>query len=322
MAGIPYHAAEGYVTKLLAAGKKVAFCEQAEPAQAGKLVKRGVTRILSPGTTLVGQPDRRPAQPLSARRSNWTRAALHAAWLDLSTGEFKVATDGAGGKPAADPDRPGSGRAPDRRRRTGALAGAPHEQTGWHALHAFAGRRLATTLPAFHFARESGAQVVMATLGVLNLEGFGLAASHPALGPAGALIRYATENLCAKPENLRSLQEYRSGGAAAAGSGHAAQSGSLQFEPRHQGRLAPGSDRARANRAGRPAAGTLAGRPRPRARRDRAAAKSGRRAAGGCLAAQPAARRTQPACETFRGFSAGCRTGCAIPANWVEFGTP
>jgi DNA mismatch repair protein MutS len=50
----------------------------------------------------------------------------------------------------------------------------------------------------------------METLGVLNLEGFGLAPTHAGLGPAGALVYYATENLCAKPENLRSLQEYRS----------------------------------------------------------------------------------------------------------------
>ena len=212
MAGIPYHAAEGYVTKLLAAGKKVAFCEQAEPAQAGKLVKRGVTRILSPGTTLS-------ASQIDAQRNHYLAAlqldgaGLHAAWLDLSTGEFKVATD-----PQVEnllPILTGLDPA-ELLIAEGELerwAGSPHERTGWHALHAFAGRRLATTLPAFHFARESGAQVVMATLGVLNLEGFGLAASHPALGPAGALIRYATENLCAKPENLRSLQEYRSGGA-------------------------------------------------------------------------------------------------------------
>jgi DNA mismatch repair protein MutS len=44
---------------------------------------------------------------------------------------------------------------------------------------------------------------------VLNLQGFGLAHSHAGLGPAGALVYYATENLCAKPENLRGLQEYR-----------------------------------------------------------------------------------------------------------------
>ncbi len=50
----------------------------------------------------------------------------------------------------------------------------------------------------------------MEALGVLNLQGFGLANAHPALGAAGAVVHYATENLCAKPENLRSLQEYRS----------------------------------------------------------------------------------------------------------------
>jgi DNA mismatch repair protein MutS len=52
MCGIPHHAADNYVGKLLAAGKKVAICDQAEPAKAGKLVKRQLTRILSPGTTL------------------------------------------------------------------------------------------------------------------------------------------------------------------------------------------------------------------------------------------------------------------------------
>jgi DNA mismatch repair protein MutS len=212
MAGIPYHAAETYVGKLLAAGKKVAFCEQAEAAQAGKLVKRALTRILSPGTTLA-------ANQIDAQRNHYLAAVqldssgLHAAWLDLSTGEFKIATDGrienllpilTGLEPAellvADGELE-------------RWQSAPHERTGWHALHTFASRRLATGLPAFHFSRESGAQVVMNTLGVLNLEGFGLAATHPGLGPAGALLRYATENLCAKPENLRSLQEYRSAGA-------------------------------------------------------------------------------------------------------------
>ena len=52
MAGIPFHAAEAYLTKLLRAGHKVAICDQLEVAQTGKLVKRGITRILTPGTLL------------------------------------------------------------------------------------------------------------------------------------------------------------------------------------------------------------------------------------------------------------------------------
>src|SRR5438270_2032398 len=50
MCGIPFHAANGYVARLLKAGRKVAICEQLEEARPGQLVKRGVTQIFSPGT--------------------------------------------------------------------------------------------------------------------------------------------------------------------------------------------------------------------------------------------------------------------------------
>lgn len=209
MAGIPHHAADNYITKLLAAGKKIAICDQAEPAKAGKLVRRAVTRILSPGTTLA-------ANQLDAQRNHYLcaltldKAGLHAAWLDLSTGEFRVATDA---RPenllpvltALDPAELIVIEGDLERWKT-----APHDQTAIHALHAFCEPRLCTDLPGYHFETAEGLRTVTTTLGVLNLQGFGLAHDHPALGPAGALVHYATENLCAKPENLRSLQEYRS----------------------------------------------------------------------------------------------------------------
>src|SRR6476659_4671093 len=50
MCGIPFHAANGYIARLLKAGRKVAICEQTEEAKPGQLVKREVTQILSPGT--------------------------------------------------------------------------------------------------------------------------------------------------------------------------------------------------------------------------------------------------------------------------------
>ncbi|AOS45819.1 DNA mismatch repair protein MutS [Lacunisphaera limnophila] len=209
MCGIPHHAAENYVGKLLAAGKKVALCDQAEPAKAGKLVRRQVTRILSPGTTLA-------ASQLDAAKNHYLcaltldAAGLHAAWLDLSTGEFRLATDP---RPenllpvltALDPA--------ELVLIEGQLEkwqAAPHEQHAVHALHHFCEGRLCSVLPGYHFEVADGARTVMAALGVLNLQGFGLAHTHPALGAAGAAVHYATENLCAKPENLRSLQEYRS----------------------------------------------------------------------------------------------------------------
>jgi DNA mismatch repair protein MutS len=209
MAGLPSVSLDNHVTKLLAAGKKVAICDQAEPAKAGKLVRRQITRILSPGTTLA-------ANQLDAARNHYLcalahdKAGLHAAWLDLSTGEFRVATDPqiANLLPVLTALDPAEVLIIENERER--WQAAPHDQTALHALHAFATARLVTDLPGYHFDTATGGKTVMDTLGVLNLQGFGLAHSHPALGPAGALVYYATENLCAKPENLRGLQEYRS----------------------------------------------------------------------------------------------------------------
>ena len=209
MAGLPHHAADNYITKLLAAGKKVAICDQAETAQPGKLVKRQLSRILSPGTTLsANQLDAAKNHYLCALTHN--KAGLHAAWLDLSTGEFRLATDAQPENllpvlTALDPA--------ELVLIEGDLAkwqGAPHEAHALHTLHDFCRSRLCSDLPGYHFEVTSGAQTVMDALRVLNLQGFGLSNQHPALGAAGALVHYATENLCARPENLRNLQEYRS----------------------------------------------------------------------------------------------------------------
>ena len=209
MAGLPAHASDTYVTKLLAAGKKVAICDQAEPAKAGKLVRRQLTRILSPGTTLA-------ANQLDAARNHYLAAValdklgLHAAWLDLSTGEFRVASDPnvANRLPVLTALDPAELLVVEGERER--WAAAPHDQTAVHALRTFCADRLISELPGYHFDTATGGKTVMDTLGVLNLQGFGLAHTHPGLGPAGALVYYATENLCAKPENLRGLQEYRS----------------------------------------------------------------------------------------------------------------
>lgn len=89
MCGIPHHAAESYIGKLLRAGKKIAICDQLEEARPGKLVKRDVTQILSPGAHF-------DARMLDATRNNYLAAIAHDgkrfgfALLDLTTGDFKV----------------------------------------------------------------------------------------------------------------------------------------------------------------------------------------------------------------------------------------
>jgi len=210
MAGLPHHAAEGYIAKLLAAGRKVAVCDQDEPAVPGKLVRRRLTRILSAGTTLA-------ASQLEAAKNRYLCAllldarGLHAAWMELSTGEFQVATAGKLEDllPVLAALDPSEVLVPEGELE--AWRAAPHEATGRHALHAFTGGRTLTELASYRFEPAAGGRVVAEALGVLNLEGFGLAPSHPALGPAGALVAYVTENLCARPQNLRQIREYRTG---------------------------------------------------------------------------------------------------------------
>lgn len=88
MCGIPYHAAETYLTKLLKKGLKVAICEQVEdPRQARGIVRREVTRILTPGTTIEkGLLDSKENNYLGCLAED--DGTIAAAFLDVSTGEF------------------------------------------------------------------------------------------------------------------------------------------------------------------------------------------------------------------------------------------
>lgn len=212
MAGIPYHAAEQYIGKALKAGKKVAICEQVETPQTGKLVKRALTRILTPGTTIEdNQLESTRNHYLAAFESDKNGAAL--AWLDLSTGEFQIAFE----KNLDDLMPVLSSIDPaemliieGEKERWMAEA---HDGSQQNEIVHFLNARSVTDLPGYHFDNDAGAQSVMETLGVINLEGFGLDTKHGALGAAGALLHYVKENLRAKPENLSSIKEYKSSAA-------------------------------------------------------------------------------------------------------------
>src|SRR5580692_4659125 len=89
MCGLPFHAANSYIGKILRAGRKVAICDQLEEARPGKLVKREVTQILSPGTHF-------DERLLSPDRNNFLAAlcpggkVFGLALVDLTTGDFKT----------------------------------------------------------------------------------------------------------------------------------------------------------------------------------------------------------------------------------------
>ena len=89
MCGVPHHAAEGYISKLIRKGFKVAICEQVEdPRVAKKLVRREVTRVVTPGTAADSSLSSEENNFLAAIAQTGERVGFAA--LDLSTGEFRA----------------------------------------------------------------------------------------------------------------------------------------------------------------------------------------------------------------------------------------
>ncbi len=90
MCGVPSHSARGYIEKLVKSGWRVALCDQVGEVQAGKLVRRELTQVLSAGTLDdFGLDDRKPNY--LARRHLPTQGRHWTGYCELSTGEFRVA---------------------------------------------------------------------------------------------------------------------------------------------------------------------------------------------------------------------------------------
>ena len=214
MCGVPYHAAENYLSKLLRKGFKVAICEQMEvPSAATKLVRREVTRVLTPGTAIdssVGSEENNFLAAL-ARASG----AVGLAALDLSTGEFR-ATEFRGpdaerriveelqqlrprevlypsGLPLFDQPPMNSGKTnsaetqPERRDQA---AQSNSSSTGAALQQSGATRFTETPLEDWVFSPDYAVPLLENKLGVLSLEGFGLQGRPAAATAAGAILHY------------------------------------------------------------------------------------------------------------------------------------
>ena len=210
MAGFPSHSADGYLSKLLNGGHKVAICDQLEAPQTGKLVKRGITRILTPGTVLEDrQLDAGHNHFLVA--IDFSKSGARASWLDLSTGKFVLAQsedplDFLSILSALAPREILVPEGMDKR-----IQALDDGLVLAEELDRLLTGVTRTERPDFDFDHRSGAREVMEGLGVMNLEGFGIGLEHPALGPAGAILIYAQDVLKGKPGNLRRIEEYRTG---------------------------------------------------------------------------------------------------------------
>ncbi|MBX6369666.1 MAG: DNA mismatch repair protein MutS [Rhodospirillales bacterium] len=184
MAGVPVHAAEGYLARLIRHGFKVAVCEQIEdPAEAKKRnakapVRRAVVRVVTPGTLTEDTL-------LDARRHNYLVAlgeaagALGLAWIDLSTGDFQLQAVERGAVAAALARLdPGELLVPERLLAREDLADALAE---W--------KRVTSPLANTRFDSESGKRRLEALYRVGSLDAFG-SFSRPELAAAGALVDY------------------------------------------------------------------------------------------------------------------------------------
>ncbi len=196
MCGIPFHAFNSYISRLLKAGKKVAVCDQVEEARPGQLVKREVTQILSPGTHF-------DERMLAAERNNFLAAVYNVgktfglALVDLTTGSFKCAE--VEGETAL--------LAELERLRPAEII-APVEALALHNL-------LKAGFPALNgyddwvFAPETAQFTVRDHFKVASLDGFGLKNKTAATGAAGAVLHYLTQHLRRDVKNLTSLSYYQ-----------------------------------------------------------------------------------------------------------------
>jgi DNA mismatch repair protein MutS len=182
MCGVPYHSAEGYITKLIRRGFKVAICDQVEdPRLAKKLVRREVTRVVTPGTAADASLRSEDNNFLAAVASVGERVGFAA--LDLSTGEFR-ATEFVG-ESAARRIQEELEQLRPRELLYGSSAPLLDRR-----IEASASGFAETPLDDWIFAPDHAVPLLENHFGVLSLEGFGLAGKPAAASAAGAILYY------------------------------------------------------------------------------------------------------------------------------------
>jgi len=186
MAGVPFHAAEGYLRRMIQAGHRVAVCDQVEdPAQAKGVVQRDVTRVITPGTlTDESLLEEGASAPLASIVFHGD-ATASIAWAELSTGHLSVASvDEAS---AADElSRIGPGELLYCQTADGVEP--PHIVELSRKLGCPAVGR-----PAWQFRLNEAGEALRRQYGVASLAGFGFEGDEPMLMAAGGVLAYLLE---------------------------------------------------------------------------------------------------------------------------------
>ncbi|HEX8996813.1 MAG TPA: DNA mismatch repair protein MutS [Ktedonobacterales bacterium] len=243
MAGVPHHAADGYIARLIAKGYRVAVCEQvSDPALSRGLVEREVIRVVTPGTVID------PAM-LAAKRNNFLAAAalgrdaVGVAYVDITTGEFACTQFAAADPEAAlaqelarvqpaealvEAARPARAPLPRARWRDAAdatsaislnghgdvaddLASEDDEQGGLASrLEALDGRMdvVITPYDARHFREDIARERLLERFQMASLEAFGCEGLPLAIRAAGAIIAYLNETQRGALAQITGLETY------------------------------------------------------------------------------------------------------------------
>jgi DNA mismatch repair protein MutS len=196
MCGVPYHAADGYIARLLRKGYKVAICDQVEAPQKGvKLVKRDITRIITPGTVT-------DTNVLSPGENNFLLAImdgndsdLGCAFLDISTGELRASQFSG----------------PDRWNRL--LVDVEHfsprevvfPEKMKHSVARLDNGIAKTSMEDWLFDTDYASRVLREQFGTATLDGFGLADKSTAIGACGAMIHYVRQTQKTSLEHITGL---------------------------------------------------------------------------------------------------------------------
>jgi DNA mismatch repair protein MutS len=209
MCGVPFHAADGYIARLVKKGFRVAICEQVEdPKKAKGLVRREVVRVVSPGTlTDTSYLEAREPAFLMAIAATGTRDAVFgAALVDLSTGEFSAAEyQGSAGFAAL------ADEVAVLRPREIVVSNDQQPSIVEKIVALTRVEPAVTSADSWSFEPEAARRALLDQLKTHGLEGFGLEGRTAAVQAAGALVTYLRDTQKADLAHVRAIK-YRTSG--------------------------------------------------------------------------------------------------------------
>lgn len=195
MCGVPAHSADGYINKLVAAGRRVAICDQVGDPQPGKIVQREISQIISPGTIA-------DLNLLDAKCNNYL-AAVYAhggvygfAFVDTSTGEFRLTELADLAALDDELSRVVPAETLVSEDQQSELPAIPH----------------AVTCEGYVFQPDHAGFLLREHFKVQSLDGFGCAGMTAATGAAGAILHYLKHQMRRQAGNLNTLSVYRNSG--------------------------------------------------------------------------------------------------------------